>query len=267
MDDSKRQRKSVEERGKTASRRRAVSIGLSSGKLKGKPLEAEPPTGLAKPTVAAARRSAVHAERAVSSRKELPLPTERSVAGDAHQGRSLRLQLRVEGERITVLDAIEVDVPAPVPERVRGTDFLEVRSGDEVLALQRLIDPGIAIGIPDARDKTEFRGHREIELASYELTVRVPLDAVESLESRELQGETEKIGRRRTIPVEIAVYRASETVEIASRQTAIARSARGSRLARVATTGALTLDDIRGAARSTPQAKQNDYKGRGSETE
>ena len=164
MDDTERRRKSVDPGGKTTSRRRTVTTGVASGKLKGKPLDSEQPTGLAKPSVAAARRSAVHAERAVSSRKELPLPTERSVGGEGHQGRSLRLQLRVEGERITVLDAIEVDVPAPVPDQVRGTDFLEVRSGDEVLALQRLIDPGVAIGIPDARDTKEFRGHREVVL-------------------------------------------------------------------------------------------------------
>lgn len=267
MDQTERRRKRVEEPGTSTGRRHpAVSTGVSSGELKGKPLAAGEPSGLTKPPLAAARRSADHAERAASSRKELPLPTESDRGADAHGGRSLRLRLSVEGERITVLDAIEVDVPAPQPQRVRGTDFLEVRAGDEVLALQPLIDPGIAVGIPDSRDTTEFRGHREVELEAYELTVRVPLDAVESLVSREVQGSPDQAARREPVPVEITVYRASANLVIEPGRFGTDRAARGDLLARVATTGRLSLDELRGAARGNTQRKPDDPKGRSGDT-
>jgi hypothetical protein len=267
MDTSERPRKQVEDQGKVTGRRRpAVSKGVAQGKLKGKPLEGGPASGMAKAPVAAARRTAVDAERTVSARKELPLPSERGATGDRRQDRSLRLRLRVEGERITVLDALEVDVPAPVPEQVRGTDFLEVRAGDEVLALQELIDPGIAIGIPDPRDKpTAFRGHREVVLDSYELTVRVPLDAVDSLEALELQGTTKDSHRRRSAPIEISVFRASETVVIGSRLAATDRVARDDRLERVASTGELSLAELRTAAAPTYERKPDDRKDRATE--
>ena len=248
MDETERRRKRVEEPGESAGRRhRAVSTGVSAGELKGKPLAAGERSGLAKPPLAVARRSAAQADRAVSSRKELPLPRESDVAAAARGGRSLRLRLSVEGERITVLDAVEVDEPASLPQRVRGTDFLEVRAGDEVLALQALIDPGIEVGIPDARDTTEFLGHREVELEAYELTVRVPLDQAD---------------RRGPVPIEIAVYRASENVVIEPMRIGADRGALGDRIARVATTGGLSLDELRGTARGSTQRKQDDQKGR-----
>jgi len=178
------------------------------GKLKGKPLADQGRAGPEKVSLATARRTGVDAERVVSPRGELPLPSERQNAIDPREGRSLRLRLQVEGEQITVLDATEVNVPASLPERVRGTDFLEVRAGGEVVALEPLIDPGVAVGIPDPRDTKEFRGHREMTTPSYELTVRVPLDALESVLSRDIQGSPGQAERRGSIPLEIAVYRA-----------------------------------------------------------
>lgn len=158
---------------------------------------------------------------------------------DRSEGRSLRLSLRVEGDQISVVNAIEVDAPARELQQVRGTSFLEVRVGDQVLALEPLVDPGIAIGIPDASDKEEFRGHREIQQPSYEVAVRVPLEALESA------GEA---GRRGAI--EISVYDATENLELDPVRTDSIRDARR-RLARVATTGQLGVDEVRTVSRSS----------------
>jgi hypothetical protein len=258
MDEEDRPRKRIE--GKATGRRRPkVSSGVPKGKLKGKPLADQGRVGPEKVSLATARRTAVDAERIVSPRRELPLPTERQNAIDPREGRSLRLRLQIEGERIIVLEAAEVAVPTPLPEQVRGTDFLEVRAGGEVVALEPLIDPGVAVGIPDARDTTEFRGHREMTMPSYELTVRVPLDALESVISREIQGSPDEAERRGSIPLEIAVYRATENLVIEPRRFDMRTAARGDRLARVATTGRLRLDEVRrsGGRDRKSEAEQN----------
>jgi hypothetical protein len=244
MDSYDRPRKQIPQEGQAARRRKtAVSRGVPSGKLKGKPLTADDRIGPQKPPLAAARRTASDVEQSPSRRKDLPLPIERSDRDNRHEGRSLRLTLRVEGERITVVNAIEVDAPPQPLEPVRGTNFLEVRAGDRVLALEVLVDPGVAIGIPDRRDTTEFRGHREIEMPFYEVAVRVPLEAMESTEGRLKDGESIRA------PIEATIYRASERLELDPVRFERDRETRR-QLARVAATGQLGVDEIRRASRS-----------------
>lgn len=239
MDEYERPRKQIRKDATAAKRRgSSVSRGIRSGSLKGRPATADERIGLAKPSLGVARRTAADAERAVSGRRDLPLPVERTGASDRPEGRSLRLSLRVEGDRISVVNAIEVDAPARELQPVRGTSFLEVRVGDRVLALEPLVDPGIAIGIPDARDKEEFRGHREIQQPAYEVAVRVPLEAFESA------GEAERRGA-----IEVSVYEATENLELDPVRSDFVRDARR-RLARVATTGQLGVDEVRTVSRS-----------------
>ena len=239
MDEYERPRKQIRKDATAAKRRgSSVSRGLRSGSLKGKPAAADERIGAAKPSLGVARRTAADAERAVSGRRDLPLPVERTDGSDRSEGRSLRLSLRVEGDRISVVNAIEVDAPARELQPVRGTSFLEVRVGDRVLALEPLVDPGIAIGIPDARDKEEFRGHREIQQPAYEVAVRVPLEALESA------GEAERRGA-----IEVSVYEATENLELDPVRSDSVRDARR-RLARVATTGRLGVDEVRTVSRS-----------------
>lgn len=239
MDEYERPRKQIR-RDATAAKRRGstVSHGLPPGSLKGKPKAADERALAAKPSLTDARRTAAEAERVVSARRELPLPMERIDTSDRTEDRSLRLSLRVEGEQISVMNAIEVDAPARELQPVRGTSFVEVRLGDRVLALEPLVDPGVAIGIPDARDKDEFRGHREIQQPSYEVAVRVPLDALESA------GEADRRGA-----LEISVYDATETLELDPVRTDSVRDARR-RLARVATSGRLEVDEVRSVSRA-----------------
>lgn len=251
METNDRPRKKIQESGKAASRRKsAVSRGAPAGSLKGRPLADEGRTGREKPSLAAARRTSSDAEQSPSRRKDLPLPLERPDREDRREDRSLRLTLRVEGERITVVNAMEVDAPARELQPVRGSRFLEVRTGDQVLALEPLVDPGVAIGIPDPRDGAdEFRGHREIELPSYEVAVRVPLEALESA------GAPTPAKRR----IEVNLYRATENLELDPSRTDSVREARR-RLARVAASGPLAVDDVRKVSRSEnrkPEPRQH----------
>ena len=245
MDTNDRPRKKLSKEGYAASRRSArVSRGVRAGELKGKPRGDEERATPKKLGLTAARRAPSDAEQTPSRRKDLPLPMERSERQDRQEARSLRLTLRVEGERITVINAIEVDAPPSALEPVRGSTFLEVRAGDRVVAFERLVDPGVAIGIPDARDKDEFRGHREIALPYYEVAIRVPLDA---METTALPTE----GRRadRQPPIEATIYRATETMELDPIRLEADRAARR-RLTLVAETGPLGVEDVRGVSRS-----------------
>jgi hypothetical protein len=249
MDANDRPRKKIAEGGKADRRRKSpVSRGAPAGSLKGKPVAGEDRIGREKPGLAAARRSASDTERTPGRRGDLPMPMERPDPNDRHEGRSLRLTLRVEGESITVVRAMEVDAPPSALQPVRGSTFLEVRAGDRVLALERLVDPGVAVGIPDRRDTKEFRGHREIELPSYEVAIRVPLEAMESTSEGPGDGP----------PIEVAIYRATETMEVDPLRFDATRETAG-RLDRVAATGRLTVDEVRGAERSEyrkPQPRQ-----------
>ena len=244
MDTNDRPRKKLSKEGYAASRRNArVSRGVRAGELKGKPRNDEDRAAPKKIGLAAARRTPSGAEQSPSRRKDLPLPMERPDRVDRQEARSLRLTLRVEGERMTVVDAIEVDAPPSALQPVRGSTFLEVRAGGRVVALERLVDPGVAIGIPDHRDKEEFRGHREIVLPYYEVAIRVPLDA---METTALPTE----GRRTDLqPIEATIYRATEIMELDPIRLEADTSARR-RLTRAAQTGPLGVDELRGASRS-----------------
>ncbi|MHA6695306.1 hypothetical protein [Homoserinimonas sp. A520] len=257
MDETERSKKRIEEPDeKAATEHPAASNGVAAGSLKGRPLEPEL-TGRAKPSVADATKQAVQSDREVG-RGDLPLPPEADREAHEMDGRSLGLRLEVSGDRITVLDSLEVDVPTFTPERVRGTDFLAVQSGDEILAMKPLIDPGIAVGIPDRND-TEFRGHREMVLDTYELTVLLPLDAIERLTARDLQGSPDRTDQPESA-VEIVMYRSAETSEMQpGRQAAI----RGrDDLEVVASSGQLTLDTLRGTGWADARRRRDDVKPR-----
>lgn len=249
MDAYGRPHKQIDESAKSAERQGSgASSGVARGALKGKPLDDVLRAGPAKAPVAAARRAAEQAERSVSPRKELPLPMENPAVTEQAKDASLRLRLLVEGERIRVLDAIVVDAPAPQEPRIRGTSFLEVRAGDDVLTVQPLVDPGVEIGIPDPTDTTGFRGHREVEVPSYEVTVRVPMEAVDAVEAGVAPGGD-------TRPFEITVYQASENLEIDPARFDTVRRARG-QLARVATTGRVTVRDVRAPRRDESRKRE-----------
>jgi hypothetical protein len=238
MNEQERPRKDLDASRRKADRGRPATPDVRRGTLKGKPVGDQRQAGPEKASVAAARRAASESERSVSSRRELPLPMENPrVIEEGRSAGSLRLRLRVEGERVTVVSAVTVDAPAPPDTRIRGTTFIEVRAGDRLLTVQPLVDPGLAIGIPDPKDTTEFRGHRIVERASYELVVRVPIEAVDAVVARGPDTRDQR-------DLEITLFRAPETLDVEPREFALDSGARG-RLAPVASSGRLTIDEVR----------------------
>ena len=232
---------------KQSARKRPKAKVVAPGKLKGRPVAGPPRTAAVKLPVSAARRAGKPAERIVGSREELPPPIRRSLEVGAEEERSLRLRLLVEGKRITVLDAQEVDAPGTLPGQLRGTSFIEVRSGGEVLAAQSLVDPGIAVGIPDPSDKKEFRGHRFIELPSYEIAIRVPLGPLQDVIDRHSQGRGER-SRSRSLPaLEIDLYEAKTHLVFDPRRDGPLAQARRGKVSRLAQSGEIHLDKVRGA--------------------
>ncbi|WP_166906146.1 hypothetical protein [Mycobacterium sp. DL440] len=132
-------------------------------------------TGRSKPSVTASQ--ALYGRGTTAKKKWGPQVAPEPEAGD--QTRSVRLRLQVRRGRITVLDSAVVEAPAPDEAEVRGSTFLEVRAGDQVIALQPLIDPGLSIGIADPADSADdFRGHRVVRESSWETAIRVPIGAL-----------------------------------------------------------------------------------------
>jgi hypothetical protein len=242
MNQDQRPRKSIDSTGSSGRRKSSPAKVVAPGKLKGKPL-GDVPGGARKAPVTAARQTAGGAERITTSRRDLPLPNPSEQPDRTLKPTSLRLRLLVEGDRISVLSALEVEAPATMSEQVRGTDFLEARVDNHLLALESLIEPGLAVGTPDPRDKRAFRGHRVVELSSYELTVRLPLDALETIVTRNLQGT--QTNQATPIPLEITIYRATEHLVIDPTRFELARAAENRQLGRVASTGQLSLEEVR----------------------
>ena len=258
MDEIERRKKRIDEPGaKAATEHSAVSKGVAVGELKGRPLKVDS-GGRAKPSVADAIKLAAHSDRAVG-RDDLPLPPELDIGEESDGGRSLGLRVEVSGDRVTVLDSLEVDVSAAIPRRVRGTDFLTVQTGDEILAISPLIDPGIAFGIADPGDP-ESRGHREIPLDSYELTIRVSLDSIERLSARDVQGTPDRTARPESTAVEILLYHSPETTDIEPQWEGVARGRNDLRV--VASSGPLTLESLRGTGWADARHRREDVKPR-----
>lgn len=139
-------------------------------------------TGRSKPSVAA---SQALVRGSATKRKWGPqVAPERE---PAEPDRSVRLRLQVRRGRITVLDSAVVEAPAADDAEVRGSAFLEVRAGDQVIALQPLIDPGLSIGIPDPADSSDdFRGHRVVRESTWETAIRVPVGALATIAPSDL---------------------------------------------------------------------------------
>jgi hypothetical protein len=259
MDETERSKKRKEQPDEKAiAEHPTASDGVADGELKGRPLEPETePTDRSKPSVADAMKLGAQSDREVG-RRDLPLPPEAGADTRPVDGRSLGLRLEVSGDRITVLDSLEVDALTVVPDHVRGTDFLAVQAGDEILAMKRLIDPGIAVGIPDPND-TEFRGHREVVLDRYELTVLLPLDAIERLTARDVQGTPDRSDQAEST-LEIVMYRTPETRVMEPRRQAAIRSRDD--LEVVASSGQLTLDALRRTGWAGVRGRRDDAKPR-----
>lgn len=230
-----------------AAARGARTKRVATGQLKGKPLAAGPRPPREKAPVATARKGAGASERVVERGRSLP--RQMAVADDAVGGneRSLWLRLLVEGKTIRILEAQPVDAAGDRPSELRGTAFLEVRAGDELLAVKPLVDPGLAVGIPDYRSGGPFLGHRVMELPSYELSIRIDLE--------ELARLTEWTERGTGPTLEISVLKAKRHVGIALDRATAPLSASRAVAARAASSGEIDLGELLGAGRDTKQPR------------
>ncbi|MFW0791802.1 hypothetical protein [Gordonia sp. CPCC 205333] len=183
-------------------------------------------TGRAKPSVEASL--ALHGP---TSRRRDWGPQVPFRPSDTSSPRSLRLRLQVRGNQIDVLSSTVVDVgPADSPT-IRGTSFLEVRANGVVVALASLPDPGLSVGIPDARDNADdFRGHRIVQDESWEVVVRVPVEILTEREAGELS---------------ISIYTATEHLVLdTASETTLSRRSR--RVEEVAAGGPLRIAELPG---------------------
>lgn len=223
---------------------------LAPGKLKGKLLSAGTRPASVKASVGVARRLAGSVEQKVERGRELPKMRQIADDGQAAGPRSLWLRLKVKGKAITVLDAEPVDVDADRPDELRGTAFLEVRLGNELLAARALVDPGIAVGIPDYRSGEPFRGHRIMEMASYETFIRVDLERLMTL--------VERSERLASPELEINLLRTDAHVGVTLDRSSPPLSADRRIAARTASSARVTISDLLGTGRGNkpPPAKR-----------
>ena len=216
---------------------------VALGKLKGKPLAAGARAPLVKAPVRTAQRLADSVEQKVERGKALPMMRPIADDGQSAGPRSLWLRLRVEGKTITVLDSEPVDAGFDRPAELRGTAFLEVRLGNELLAARALVDPGIAVGIPDYNSGEPFRGHRVMEMTSYETFIRVDLDRLLELVERE---------SRRTSPtLEINLLQTDEHVGVTLDRLSPPLSANRRLGARTTSSAKVTIGDLFGSGRTS----------------
>lgn len=240
MEPNERGRKQIEA---GSAQRKSKAKRPGPGQLKGRPVGDVDRPERVKPSIrASASKRAGVAQRERDRAPQL----ERPVASVSIAQQSMRLRLRVEGESIVILDADIVDAPGSLPEDLRGSHFLEVRVGNQILAAQVLRDPGIAVGIPDRSAGDALRGHRFLQLDHYELAVRVPLGPLESLISERLQGSG--ASRPPAAPrLEVSIFEARANLALDPRRSGSLLAQGREELDRVAKSDPIPLDQLYGA--------------------
>lgn len=87
---------------------------------------------------------------------------------------SVRLRLRIERGRVSVVSARAVPGVAPVPERLDYGLAYEITSGSRRVAVGSLPDVGTRRSFPDPEGRPGLEGHHLAELERFEVNVRVP---------------------------------------------------------------------------------------------
>jgi hypothetical protein len=114
-------------------------------------------------------------------RKELPpMEPPKAAGGETATGGGkegyVRLQLRVAGDRVTIVGARAVEGPYVPRETIHGALAYDVTVGDRRLAVGSIADAGERRSFPneDPKAPPEQRGHHISEVPVYEVSVRVP---------------------------------------------------------------------------------------------
>jgi hypothetical protein len=98
-------------------------------------------------------------------------------AGPLDEPTSVRLRLRIERGRITVIGAKAIPGVVAPPERLDYGLAYEIASGDRRVAVGSIPDFGAWRGYPDPEGRPGLEGHHISELDATEVNVRVPQQA------------------------------------------------------------------------------------------
>jgi hypothetical protein len=99
-------------------------------------------------------------------------------AGPPDEPTSVRLRLRIERGRITVIGAQTIPGEVVPPERLDYGLAYEIASGDRRVAVGSIPDFGAWRGFPDPQGRPGLEGHHIAELDAMEVNVRVPQQAI-----------------------------------------------------------------------------------------
>ena len=87
---------------------------------------------------------------------------------------SVRLRLRIDRGRVSVVGARSVPGVAPLPERLEYGLAYEIMNGNRRVAVGSLPDVGTRRSFPDPEGRPGLEGHHLAELERFEVNVRVP---------------------------------------------------------------------------------------------
>jgi hypothetical protein len=106
-------------------------------------------------------------------------PRRPSAVGNAEAPEQyIRLRIRVEGGRLSVVDSHLVDGPLGQVAGFPGTNAYEVTLGDRLLHAGALPDLGVRRSFPNPSGPPEQRSHQIIDRSVYEFMARVPAKEV-----------------------------------------------------------------------------------------
>jgi hypothetical protein len=108
-------------------------------------------------------------------------------AGPTGEPTSVRLRLRIEHGRITVIGAQTVPGEVAPPERLDYGLAYEIVTGDRRVAVGSIPDFGAWRGYPDPEGRPGLEGHHIEELDAMEVNVRVPQKAFSATSLPRLQ--------------------------------------------------------------------------------
>lgn len=111
------------------------------------------------------------AERPQGEQAEAP------VDGDTSGPTSVRLRLRVNRGRISIIGAHVVPGAITVPDRLEYGLAYEITDGNRIIAVGSVPDVGQRRSYPDPQRREGLEGHHLEELESFELNVRLPQKA------------------------------------------------------------------------------------------
>ena len=94
-------------------------------------------------------------------------------AGSSEAPASVRLRLRIDRGRVTVVGVHSVPGAVPVPERLDYGLAYEIMNGNRRVAVGSIPDVGAWRSFPDPQGRTGLEGHHLAELDSFNVNVRM----------------------------------------------------------------------------------------------